>query len=285
MIRTAALMARGLGTRMRRGSEPDSRAPLALDAQQSAAADSGLKGMIPVGGNSATGKAPRPFLDYILSSLADVGITTVVLVLAPPPEHDSVREYYQTIAPPSRVRVQFAEQAQPLGTANAVMAAAQIIGDEPFIVLNADNYYPPDALRALTRMTTAGTIAFDRETLVTDSNIDRARIGAFAALRVADNGQLLGIIEKPGERTDMGADGARWVGMNCWTITPPVVDACGRVPRSVRGEYELPEAVELAIHEGVYVHAERIAAAVLDLSQRTDIQAVAERLSHIAPNP
>lgn len=285
MIYTAALMARGLGTRMRRVAEPGALTSGALDVHQAAAANSGLKGMIPVGGNRETGKAPRPFLDYILSSLADVGITTVVIVLAPPPEHDSVREYYQTTAPPSRLRVRFAEQEHPIGTANAVLAAALEIGSEPFIVLNADNYYPHEALRALSRMTTAGTIAFDRETLIAESNIDRARISAFAALRVSENGQLLSIMEKPGEHADVGPDGARWVGMNCWAVTPPVVDACRRVPRSVRGEYELPEAVELAIREGVYVHAERMSASVLDLTQRTDIQAVAERLARIEPQP
>lgn len=270
---------------MRRTSEQDAAAPMGLDAGQRDAADRGLKGMIPVGGNPVTGKPPRPFLDYILSALADVGITTVVLVLAPPPEHDSVREYYRTTAPPTRLRVRFAEQALPLGTANAVVAAAEAIGSEPFLVLNADNYYPHEALRTLAGFTTAGTIAFDRDTLVRESNIDRDRIGAFAALQLSDTGQLLGIIEKPGEQAGLGPESARWVGMNCWAITPAIVDACRRVPQSQRGEYELPEAVSLAIHEGVYVHAERMAAAVLDLSQRTDIHGVAERLTRIEPNP
>ena len=53
MIRKAVILARGLGTRMRKA---DTGA--ALDSAQQAAADSGLKAMIPVG---------RPFLDYVLS--------------------------------------------------------------------------------------------------------------------------------------------------------------------------------------------------------------------------
>lgn len=288
MIRVAALMARGLGTRMRR-LHNDTNAPshrtVTLDAAQYAAADSGLKSMIPVGGNSATGKAPRPFLDFILSGLADVGITTVVLVLAPPPEQDSIREYYRTTAPPTRLRVRFAEQDKPTGTATAVLAAAHVIGDEPFLVLNADNYYPETALRALTLMTTAGTIAFDRDTLVRDSNIDPERVGAFAALQISNNGQLTGIVEKPGACRDLADDAARWVGMNCWTVSPALVSVCQRVPLSIRGEYELPEAVALAIDEGMYVHAEAMCASVLDLSQRSDIQAVAERLATIEPRP
>jgi len=56
-IEKAVILARGLGTRMRKA---DSAAR--LDPTQAAAADTGIKAMIPVG---------RPFLDYVLSALAD----------------------------------------------------------------------------------------------------------------------------------------------------------------------------------------------------------------------
>ena len=55
-----------------------------VDAAQSRVADSGLKAMIPF---------RRPFLDYILSSLADAGCLDICLVIGP--EHDAVREYYE----------------------------------------------------------------------------------------------------------------------------------------------------------------------------------------------
>jgi glucose-1-phosphate thymidylyltransferase len=56
-MKKAAVLARGLGTRMR---QADSAAR--LDAEQEAIAQTGLKAMIPIG---------RPFLDYVLSGLAD----------------------------------------------------------------------------------------------------------------------------------------------------------------------------------------------------------------------
>ena len=232
-----------------------------LQPTQAAVADSGVKGMIPIGASDGTGIA-RPFLDYIISSLADAGIEQVVLVLGP--EHDAVRDYYTRIAPPTRVRLRFAEQAAPLGTANAVVAAG--------------NFYPAEALRYLVHARSAATIAFDRDALVRDGNIDRDRVRAFAVLDVAPDGRLVRIIEKPGDAIDLDAEAARWVGMNCWAMTPALVDACRRVPVSARGEFELPEAVALALREGVMVHAERMALPVLDLSQRADIPAVAARL-------
>ena len=251
-----------------------------LDPGQAAAANQGLKGMIPIPNGHG---GARPFLDYVLSALADAGITDVVLVIGP--EHAAVRTHFTTTAPPVRVRLHWAIQAEPLGTANAVVAAASVVGDLPFLVLNADNYYPPEALQQLAQAEGAATIAFDRDALVRDGNITAERVRAFAVLAVEPSGALRGVIEKPGESLDLTSDAARWVGMNCWTITPALVDACARVPRSVRGEFELPEAVALALRDGVPVHAARMALPVLDLSHRTDIAGVVAKLQALVPQP
>lgn len=275
MIHTAAILARGLGTRMRRDD-----ATAQVNSNQAAAADTGVKGMIPIAG---AGSTSRPFLDYVISGLADAGITDVVLVLGP--EHEGVRSYYRTDAPPTRVTIRFAEQALPIGTANAVLAAADVIGDESFLVLNADNYYPVEAFRALAAENSAGTIAFDRDALVRDGNIDAERVRSFAVLDVTPANFLAGIIEKPGDSLDLASPSARWVGMNVWALTRSLVSACRRVPKSVRGEYELPEAVGLAIREGVMIRAIPMHAPVLDLSRRADIAAVVSRLKHLEPRP
>ena len=103
----AIVLARGLGTRMR-ASDPSAR----LTPEQHRAADAGLKAMIPLNG--------RPFLDYILSSLADAGIRHVALVVAP--DHSALRDYYSAIAP-VRIRLDYVVQERPLGTADAVLAA------------------------------------------------------------------------------------------------------------------------------------------------------------------
>lgn len=277
MITTAAILARGLGTRMRRDD-----AAAKVDQTQAAAAATGMKGMIPIPGSGSAGPG-RPFLDYVISALADAGMQHVVLVLGP--EHESVREYYRAEGKPTRVSIGFAEQAQPIGTANAVLAAAESVGEGSFLTLNADNYYPVDAFRQLAADDSAGTIAFDRDALVAGGNIDAERVRSFAVLDVTDDGRLAGIVEKPGNSLDLTSPKARWVGMNVWAITPAVVDACRRVPKSARGEFELPEAIGLAIREGVVVRAIRMSAPVLDLSSRGDIASVVSRLQGIEPTP
>ena len=269
MIRTAVIMARGLGTRMRRADDS-----AALDASQAAAAETGVKGMIPI---------RRPFLEYVISALADAGITDVVLVIGP--EHGAIRQHFVHDAPPVRTRVRFAVQEAPIGTANAVTSAADVIGDEPFLVLNADNYYPVESFRLLAADETAGVVAFDRDALVTEGNIDAERVRSFAVLTVGNDGLLAGIIEKPGPALDLSSEAARWVGMNLWAVTPAVVSACRRVPMSTRGEFELPEAVAMAVREGVPVRVVRLSAPVLDLSRRSDIASVVAHLGAIEPRP
>ena len=77
--------------------------------------------------------------------------------------------------------------------------------------------------------------------------------------------------------------------MNCWRFDARIFQACGDVPRSVRGEYELPEAVGLAIARGMRIRAVPAAGPVLDLSRRADAIDVAppsggRRAAAMTPN-
>src|SRR5262245_55781630 len=152
----AVVLARGLGRRMRAAD-----AGALLDDQQRRAADAGLKGMMPIGS--------RPFLDYILSSLADAGMREAVLVVAP--DHEMVRRRYENEAPPRRLSVTFAVQQEAIGTANAVLAVERWAGSRGFLVLNADNLYPAAVLRALATLDEPGLPAFQRGNLVRSGNI------------------------------------------------------------------------------------------------------------------
>ena len=272
----AVVLARGLGTRMR---APDASAPL-TPAQQRIA-EAGLKAMIPLNG--------RPFLDYILSSLADAGIHHVALVVAP--AHDTVRRYYESDAPPVRVRLGFVVQEQPLGTADAVLAAEQWVEGEPFLTMNADNLYPVAALTELAALVDPGLPAFDPDELVRSSNIPPERIRSFAFLDVDDRGYLRSIVEKPEENEWLPPLGGRTVkggshiSMNCWRFDARIFSACRDVPRSARGEFEIPEAVGLAVRRGVPFKAFEARGPVLDLSTRADAADVARRLAGTSPKP
>jgi glucose-1-phosphate thymidylyltransferase len=265
-VRKAVVLARGLGTRMRRADND-----AVLNPAQAAAADAGLKAFVPVEGG-------RPFLDYSLAALADAGLTDVCLVIGP--EHGMVREYYEGRRGPSRPRVHVAIQERAIGTADAVLAAESFAGGDPFLVLNADNYYPVAVLAGLRRRRAPALPAFDRATLVDGGNIPPDRIARFALLEVARDGRLRRIWEKPDEATAARLVGAP-VSMNVWLFTPRLVQACREVPPSPRGEVELPLAVQLAVDQGVRIETWPVRAPVLDLTERGDIAGIREHLARL----
>ncbi|HEY4953782.1 MAG TPA: nucleotidyltransferase family protein [Gemmatimonadaceae bacterium] len=262
------ILARGLGTRMRKADDSSSLRP-----EQSAAADIGLKAMIPIG---------RPFLDYVLSALADAGFTDVCLVIGP--EHTRVRDYYEREVRPSRLRIRFAIQEKALGTANAVLAAEEFAGAGTFAVINSDNFYPMDALTALHNLHEPAIVGFERNALVHFGNVPVERTARFGALDIGEDGYLRRILVTPTEA--MVAEGAPiYASMNCFLFTQEIFSACREVPLSARGEYELPKAVQLAIEKhSMRFKVVKFEAAVLDLSSRADITTVTEKLRGTAIN-
>jgi glucose-1-phosphate thymidylyltransferase len=293
------ILARGLGTRMRAG-DPEARL---TDAQRQAA-DSGHKAMMPIHG--------RPFLDYLLGAIAEAGVTRVALIVAP--DHDEWRRYYEETARPSRVGVTFLVQPEARGTADAVLVTDRWTEGRPFLVMNADNLYPVAALKDLAALDEPGLPAFDGDDLVSTSNIPRDRIASFALLDIDRDGYLKGIVEKPSSSFRFSVSSFQFpipgprspvpapqpptpslqpptpslqppLSMNLWRFDARIFDACRDVPRSIRGEFELPEAVALALTRGVRFRAIPARGPVLDLSRRADAADVERRLSGVEARP
>jgi len=266
----AVLLARGLGSRMREDGDA------VLTTHQAAAAAAGSKGMMPING-------ARPFLDHVLSALADAACTQACIIVAP--DHRAIREYYEGPGRPSRLTIAFAVQPIADGTARAVQCAREFAGADPFLVLNSDNLYAPAVLRALVDLGGPGLPAYERGTLVNESGFPPDRVTGFAAIEVDDHGYLIRIVEKPGREYYDAAGARALISMNAWRFDARIFDACRDVPLSARGEHELPEAVGLAMSRGVRFKTFRASGAVLDLSRRSDVALVSARLAGVEARP
>ena len=245
-----------------------------LPTNQSAIADVGLKAMIPMSTDDG-----RPFLDYLLGSLADAGFLEICIVIGP--EHDAVRARYERQYVPTRIKVTFALQERALGTANAVLSAEEFAGEESFAVINSDNFYPREALDALHGLTEPAIVGFDREVLVNRGNVPAERTKRFGALDIDAKGYLRRILVGPTE--EMLSSGTPiYSSMNCFLFTKEIFRACREVPLSARREYELPQAVHLSIDRNyMRFKVVRVSAPVLDMSSRADIARVGEYLKGI----
>ena len=117
----------------------------------------GLKQIDPVG---SCGEA---ILDYSLYDAYRSGFRTAVIVIK-----EAIREDFMSTvgarlaASPLEIRYAFQEltalpegfpvpegRVKPFGTGHAVLCARQAIGDAPFAVINADDYYGPSAFRTV----------------------------------------------------------------------------------------------------------------------------------------
>ena len=225
------VLARGLGTRMRQ-----SDAGAAVDGRQAVAADAGVKAMIPIG---------RPFLDYVLSAAAEAGFRRVCLVIGP--EQEAIRRYYSGGSGRRAADFAFACQPEPKGTADAVAAAESFAAGDPFAVINSDNYYPVEALRALREQPGCAVALFERDAMLAGSNVPAERIKRFAVAKIDGRGCLEQIIEKPDDATLAALPKPLWLSMNCWRFGPSIFRACRAIRPSPRGEFEIPDAVQYAI--------------------------------------
>ncbi|NKB66725.1 MAG: NTP transferase domain-containing protein [Candidatus Latescibacteria bacterium] len=253
----AVIMARGLGTRMRKADESTR-----LSEAEARVAETGVKALMPIEGG-------RPFLDYVLSVLAQAGYRRVCLIIGP--EHDTVREYYGSL-PYQHLSIEFAVQDEPKGTADAVAAAEEFAAGEPFIVLNSDNYYPLEALAGLRQLDGPGLAVFERQSMIDHSNIAADRLTAFAVAEVDGNGHMRQIHEKPSAQVIDSLPEPVGLSMNCWRFDAHIFDACRAIEPSPRGEYEVTDAVQYTIDQlGQPFRVLNFAAPVLDLSNRGDL--------------
>ena len=240
-----------------------------LTARQAEIAQTGLKALIPVG---------RPFIDYVIAGLADAGYQRVCIVIGP--HQDALRAHvcnYRNV----RLDIHFAIQQDALGTANALAAASETVGDTPFSLINSDNYYPQSALVGLRLARGAAVVAFRVEGL-RRGNISDERLRNFAILSLNVDGTLRYVIEKPSNVFNLQGKESLLISMNCWRFTPTIFEACRAISRSARGEFELTDAVSYAVDvlgEQFKVLVEN--EPVLDLSTQSDVAEVSRRLATI----
>ncbi len=247
----------------------------------------GLKQIDPVG---CCGEA---ILDYSLYDAHEAGFKTAVIIIKEAIRDDFMQTVGKRLARcPMQIRYAFQEQekllppdvrvpdargAKPWGTGHAVLCAAEEIGDAPFAVINADDYYGKSAFRAIYRALSA---AQDAE------SYDFYMVGYYLKNTVSDNGSVArGVctvdeaghltqirellrIEKHPDGIRHTCDGTTWeplspdtvVSMNMFGFTPVFLrELAARFPRFLYGEmpknpakseFLLPAVVGTLLAEG-----------------------------------
>ncbi|MBS6216967.1 MAG: nucleotidyltransferase [Clostridiales bacterium] len=244
----------------------------------------GLKQVDPVGSHG------QLIIDYSIYDAHRAGFDTVVFVIKRELEETfrssigdrlsrvmEVRYAYQELADLPEGYAVPGGRVKPWGTCHAVLAARHVV-DGPFAVINSDDYYGPEAFRAI------------YDYLLSHPDGDRyeyAMVGYLLGNTVTEHGHVArGVcaedenhylrqvtehthIEKDGDHARFTEDGgATWsvlpgdaiVSMNLWGFTPSFLrEAQSRFPAFLeralaeqpeKGEYFLPSVVSQLIDEG-----------------------------------
>lgn len=158
--------------------------------------------------------ANRPFLERSLDRMAEQGIDEVVLSLGYRP--DAFVERF----PEGRygdVRLQFAVEPEPRGTAGAIRFAAEVAGiAERFVVANGD---------VLTALDLGALVAFHeaRGATATIHLVPVADPSAFGVVPTAEDGEVQAFVEKP----PPGQAPTNWINAGTYVLEPSVLE---RIP-------------------------------------------------------
>ena len=237
----------------------------------------------------ALGKNGEAILDYSIYDAYRAGFRTAVILIK-----EAIREDFMATVgkrlekSPMEIRYAYQEleklpqgysvpqgRVKPFGTGHAILCAGEAVGDAPFVVINADDFYGPTAYEKMYRFLSQATdphgycmVGYELGKTVTE-NGSVAR----GVCRVDEKGYLLGItertrIEKYAGGIHFTEDGENWqplpedttVSMNFMGFMPGFLDeARARFPAALdailqdnpmKGEYFLPSIVQQLLTEG-----------------------------------
>ena len=207
----------------------------------------GLKGLILSGGKgtrlrplthtSAKQLVPvanKPVLFYGIEAMAEAGIKDVGIIVAP----ETGDEIRAAAGDGSQfgVRIEYIDQAEPLGLAHAVLTAEDFLGDNPFVMYLGDNLLR-NGIRAL-----VDTFRSEEpDALILLTPVPDPEHYGVAEL---EDGRVKRLVEKPKQpTTDLALVGV-------YMFTEPIFDAARSIEPSWRDELEITDAIQALVDSG-----------------------------------
>lgn len=175
------------------------------------------KGMIKV--------ANKPILEYVINALAENNIRDIIIVVGY--KKESVMSYFED-GKNFEVKISYVEQEKPLGTANALSKAKNLIRDE-FLVLSGDNIVEGHAIAQLIKNKANSILLTESET--------PSKYGVV----ILEKGKIKEVFEKPEEKI------SNLISTGVFLFTPKIFKYIERVAKI--GKHDLTSAIQEMLKE------------------------------------
>ncbi len=146
---------------------------------------------------------------------------------------------------PKQASVVYIRQANPAGLGDAVLRAKQVIGQEPFAVLLADDIIDSPPHGCLQKMVEVFTRT--QSSVIAVEQVPAADTGQYGIVSFADQEsyQINGIIEKP----KPALAPSRWGVVGRYILTPRIFTLLEQITAGVGGEIQLTDAIAELLKE------------------------------------
>jgi glucose-1-phosphate thymidylyltransferase len=204
----------------------------------------------------------KPLLEYAFDSLLDIGVSEFVVVVGY--KKEQIMERYDDAY--EGVPITYAHQREQLGLAHALLTAEPYVDDD-FMLMLGDNVFDANLGDVVNRQAEERA---DAAFLVEEVPWEEA--SRYGVCDTNEYGEITRVVEKPDDPP------SNLVMTGFYTFTPAIFHACHLVQPSARGEYELPDAIDLLIQSGRTIDAIRMDGWRIDVGYPEDREEAERRL-------
>jgi dTDP-glucose pyrophosphorylase len=182
----------------------------------------------------------KPVLQHIVEGLRDAGVRRLMIIVGYHAE--AVRNFFGD-GKRHKIDIDYVTQTVQDGTGRVVNLARSFVGESPFILSYGDILISPENYKRVV------DLPDDREGIITVTRGEDVSKGG--AVFVNEQMELVDLREKPkpGEPT------SPWYNAGLYAFRPGIFDLIAKLKPSLRGEYELTDAVRDLAHSGKKVQA------------------------------
>ena len=162
--------------------------------------------------------------------------------------------------------ITYARQREQLGLAHALLTAEPYVDDD-FVLTLGDNVFEANLGDVVNRQAEERV---DAAFLVEEVPWEEA--SRYGVCDTNEYGEITRVVEKPDDSP------SNRVLTGFYTVTPAIFHACHPVQPSDRGEYELPDVIDLSIRSGRTIDAIRMDGWRVDVGYPADRESAEERL-------